>query len=48
MEKIEVLKTHGNNKKILKRIKKFKYTNFDKALNNTLKWYFDKKINKIT
>ena len=48
LDKIEVVKTHGDNKKILKLFKKFKYTNFDKALNNTIKWYLDNKINKIT
>tara|TARA_B100000963_G_C22636737_1_gene678016 strand:- start:3642 stop:4613 length:972 start_codon:yes stop_codon:yes gene_type:complete len=48
LNKIEVKKTHGDNRKILKLLKKFKYTNFDKALNNTIKWYLDKKINKIT
>tara|TARA_B100001027_G_scaffold216577_1_gene193390 strand:+ start:5946 stop:6917 length:972 start_codon:yes stop_codon:yes gene_type:complete len=48
LNKIEVFKTHGDNKKILKLFKKFKYTSFDKALNNTIKWYLDKKINKIT
>ncbi len=48
LNKIEVVKTHGDNKKILKLLKKFKYTNFDKALNNTIKWYLDNKINKIT
>ncbi len=48
LNKIEVTKTHGDNVKVLKLFKKFKYTNFDKALNNTIKWYFDKKINKIT
>ena len=48
LKKIEVTKTHGDNRKILKLFKKFKYTSFDKALNNTIKWYFDKKINKIT
>jgi len=48
LNKIEVVKTHGDNKKILELLKKFKYTNFDKALNNTIKWYLDNKINKIT
>ncbi len=48
LNKIEVFRTHGDNRKILKLFKKFKYTNFDKALNNTIKWYLDKKINKIT
>ena len=31
LNKIEVTKTHGDNKKILKLLKKFRYTNFDKA-----------------
>ena len=48
LNRIEVTKTHGDNRRVLKLLKKFKYTNFDKALNNTLKWYFDNKINKIT
>ena len=48
LNKIEVTKTHGDNRRVLKLLKKFKYTNFDKALYNTIKWYFDKNINKIT
>ena len=48
LNRIEVTKTHGDNRRVLKLLKKFEYTNFDKALNNTLKWYFDNKINKIT
>ncbi len=46
--KIEVNKTHGDNKNILKQIKGIKFTNFDKALKNTVKWYLSNEINKIT
>jgi len=48
LKKIEVNKTHGNNKKILLIIKKFKFTNFDIALENTILWYQKNKINQIT
>ena len=48
IKKIEVNKTHGDNRKILKLIKTNKFTKFDIALRNTIKWYMDEKIYKIT
>ena len=47
LEKIEVNKTHGDNKKVLKKIKNVKFTNFDKALYQTVEWYLKNKIYKI-
>jgi len=35
----DVIKTHGNNKLILKKIKNFKFTKLEKALQNTIHWY---------
>lgn len=48
LKKVEVEKTHGNNYYITKILKNFKFTNFDSALNKTIKWYVDNKIHKIT
>ena len=48
LKKIEVNTTHGNNSKILKYLKNFNFTDFDKALFKTIKWYIDKNIYKIT
>lgn len=48
LKKIEVNKTHGNNKKILKLIENYKFTSFKKALKNTIDWYMKNKIYKIT
>ena len=48
LKKIEVKITHGDNHKIKKILKKIKFTNFDYALNKTVKWYIKNKINKIT
>ena len=38
--KLDVLKTHGNNYKLKKKIKNFKFTNSNKSLLTTIKWYF--------
>ena len=48
LNKVEVNKTHGNNKKVLNIIRKFKFTDFDTSLNNTIRWYFENKINNIS
>jgi dTDP-D-glucose 4,6-dehydratase len=48
LRKIEVKVTHGNNMKVKKFFKKFRFTSFDKALRKTITWYIDKKIYKIT
>ncbi len=36
---IEVIKTHGNNKKLLKLIGNFKFANLINKINSTIKWY---------
>jgi UDP-glucuronate 4-epimerase len=38
-QKADVIKTHGDNKKILKNTKFNKFTNINKALKNTIDWY---------
>ncbi len=38
--KLDVLKTHGNNYKLKKKIKNFKFTKSNKSLLTTIKWYF--------
>jgi len=48
LKKIEVNITHGNNLKIKKLIKNFKFTKFDLALSKTINWYVKNKIYKIT
>ena len=39
----DIYKTHGNNKKILKKIKKFKFTNLNISIKNTIDWYKNNK-----
>ena len=48
LKKIEVNKTHGDNKKLLNLMKEQKFTNFSVALKNTIDWYMKNKIYKIT
>ena len=48
LKRIEVNITHGNNLKIKKYLKNFKFTNFDTSLFKTIRWYIDNKIYKIT
>jgi len=38
-QKIEILKTHGNNIKIKNLVKKYKYINYKVGLNNTIEWF---------
>ena len=38
----DVFKTFGSNDLIKKLVKKNKFTSFDKAFNNTIKWYLKK------
>jgi nucleoside-diphosphate-sugar epimerase len=38
-QQADVIKTHGDNKKILKNTKFNKFTNLNKALKNTINWY---------
>ena len=35
----DIYKTHGDNKKILKKNKKFKFTNLNTSILNTINWY---------
>ena len=37
--KVEVFKTHGDNKKIKKILKFNKFTSFEKGFSNTYEWY---------
>lgn len=46
LKRIEVNKTHGDNKKILKFINGLKFTKFDDALNSTIAWYIKNKFYK--
>jgi len=39
LEKVDVIKTHGNNKKIIKLVKKTKFSKLEKGLENTYKWF---------
>ena len=47
LHKADVLNTHGNNKKILNKLKVSFSKDFYKNLFNTFKWYRQNKINKI-
>lgn len=38
-QKLDIYKTHGSNKKILLKIKKFSFTNYKISLKNTLEWF---------
>jgi len=38
-QQADIIKTHGDNKKILKNTKLNKFTNINKALKNTIDWY---------
>jgi len=44
LQKADIIKTHGDNSKLKKLIGNIKFTQFEKGLNNTLKWYKDNKI----
>ena len=46
LHRADLLKTHGSNKKLLKSIGKFKFTNIDKVLIKILNWYKNNNINK--
>ena len=39
LQKADILKTHGNNKKILKYVRFNKFTNWKEALKKTITWY---------
>ena len=39
LEKVDVIKTHGNNKKIIKLIKKNKFSSLGEGLENTFNWF---------
>lgn len=48
LKKIEAKTTHGDNYKIKKLLKNFKFSKFDKTLIKTINWYNKNKIHKIT
>ena len=37
--KADVIKTHGNNKLIKKRLKAINFTDIESSIDNTIKWY---------
>ena len=39
LQKADVIKTHGDNKKILNIVGKMKFTELDLGLKNTVKWF---------
>ena len=39
----DIYKTHGNNKKILKKIKNFKFTELEVSIKNTIDWFKNNK-----
>lgn len=41
LHKADVIKTYGDNSKIIKKIGKFKFTNYKEGVLNTLKWYLN-------
>ena len=46
LQKADILKTHGDNKRVLK-ITKFKnFTNWKLGIDRTIKWYFEYYKNK--
>ena len=47
MHKADILKTHGNNKKLKKHISKIKYSNFYDTFYQTFDWYKKNKIYKF-
>ena len=47
MHKADVLKTHGNNNKVIKFLKFKDFSNFDIFFDKTFKWYKDQKIYNI-
>jgi UDP-glucuronate 4-epimerase len=48
LQKADIIKTHGDNSKLKKLIGNIKFTQFEKGLNNTLKWYKNNKIEKFS
>ena len=48
INKADVIKTHGNNKLIKKRLKSISFTSIEKSMDNTIKWFKkNKKFIKI-
>jgi hypothetical protein len=39
INKADVIKTHGDNKKIKQKIKSIKFTKIEKSISQTIKWY---------
>ena len=46
-DKADVLKTHGDNKKIIKSISHIKFSDFDRKFMDTFEWYKKNKIYKL-
>lgn len=46
LNSLDVLKTHGDNKKVKKLIGKFKFTNINDGLNKTIYWFKESKFAK--
>ena len=47
INKADVLKTHGSNKKLNRNISKIKYSNFYDTFYKTFDWYKKNKIHKF-
>jgi nucleoside-diphosphate-sugar epimerase len=45
--KLDVMNTHGDNKRLKKLLKKIKFTDKKKAILNTFDWYKKNRINKF-
>ena len=45
--KLDVFKTHGDNSKILKLLKNFKFTKFNDVFKDSYKWYLKNNKNLI-
>jgi len=39
LQKADVIKTHGSNKKIIQKIGKIQFTTIEAGLNKTVKWF---------
>ena len=39
LQQADIIKTHGNNKKLIKLINKIKYTSVNESILNTINWY---------
>ena len=39
LQQADIIKTHGNNKKLINLINKIKYTSVNRSILNTINWY---------